>query len=247
MYFSRLILKDNAVKTPMFAKVFANPYALHQELWQVFSDSPDRRRDFLYRLEKSEKNPIIYTVSERIPNKDNELWSVETKSYCPNIVKGQLLMFSLQANPVDITKENRPSEKIDLWKKNRIAKGLKEKDVTKKRVRHDVVMFAKKKMGWSDLSVKERPPLAQVIHEAGLTWLQKRSVKNGFHIDINKIRIDGYMRHCFLKGAKEIKLSTLEFNGVLKVEEPENFLQMIYQGLGPAKGFGCGLMLIKRI
>ncbi len=48
-------------------------------------------------------------------------------------------------------------------------------------------------------------------------------------------------------GGKQVSLSTLEFNGVLTVADPKLFLETLYEGIGPAKGFGCGLMLVRRI
>jgi len=247
MYLSRLTLRDEVSATSLFWKIFANPYAVHQALWQAFSDSHERERDFLYRVEELGRKPVIYTVSEREPDKENKLWCTEIKSYSPNIVNGQSLAFSLRVNPVDTIKKDRMQDDIQSWQANRTAKGLKDKAVTKKRVRHDVVMDAKKKMGWQNMPVQNRPSMAQLIQKTGFGWLQKRSRENGFVVEDKKVRVDGYMQHCFLKKSKNIKLSTLELNGVLKVENTEDFLRMLYGGLGPAKGFGCGLMLVKKI
>ncbi|MCI0421919.1 MAG: type I-E CRISPR-associated protein Cas6/Cse3/CasE [Acidobacteria bacterium] len=46
---------------------------------------------------------------------------------------------------------------------------------------------------------------------------------------------------------KKIELSTLDFEGVLLVTEPDRFLRALLSGIGPAKAFGCGLMLVRRI
>jgi CRISPR system Cascade subunit CasE len=42
-----------------------------------------------------------------------------------------------------------------------------------------------------------------------------------------------------------VRLSTLDFDGLLTVADPGRFGELLFSGLGPAKGFGCGLMLIK--
>ncbi|MBI5196048.1 MAG: type I-E CRISPR-associated protein Cas6/Cse3/CasE [Nitrospirae bacterium] len=34
---------------------------------------------------------------------------------------------------------------------------------------------------------------------------------------------------------------------MLKVVEPDAFVQIIHQGIGRAKSFGCGLMLVRRV
>jgi CRISPR system Cascade subunit CasE len=56
------------------------------------------------------------------------------------------------------------------------------------------------------------------------------------------------------KGGKIIPVT---FEGVLKVVDPEKFKEQVYKkynekgeyiaGLGPAKAFGCGLMLVRKI
>jgi len=49
------------------------------------------------------------------------------------------------------------------------------------------------------------------------------------------------------KGKRQINISTLDFISLLTVIDPELFLGTLYNGIGPAKGFGCGMMMIKRI
>jgi CRISPR system Cascade subunit CasE len=46
--------------------------------------------------------------------------------------------------------------------------------------------------------------------------------------------------------ARAVIFSTLTFQGVLTVEDPAQFLAAVLRGFGAAKGFGCGLMLIRR-
>ena len=40
--------------------------------------------------------------------------------------------------------------------------------------------------------------------------------------------------------------STLDFEGVLTVSDPDTLLPAIARGFGAAKAYGCGLMLIRR-
>ena len=40
--------------------------------------------------------------------------------------------------------------------------------------------------------------------------------------------------------------STLDFEGILTVRDPDSFLAAIARGFGAAKSYGCGLMLIRR-
>jgi len=43
-----------------------------------------------------------------------------------------------------------------------------------------------------------------------------------------------------------ITFSTLDFSGILGVTDPGQFRNTLFNGIGPAKGFGCGLMMVKR-
>lgn len=51
----------------------------------------------------------------------------------------------------------------------------------------------------------------------------------------------------FRKGKRGGKLLSVTFEGVLKVRDGVALLKHLKNGIGPAKGFGCGLMLVKRI
>lgn len=51
----------------------------------------------------------------------------------------------------------------------------------------------------------------------------------------------------FRKGKYPGKLVTCTFEGVLRVDEPERLTRLLDNGLGPAKGFGCGLLLVRRL
>ena len=42
------------------------------------------------------------------------------------------------------------------------------------------------------------------------------------------------------------EIGVLEFEGVLTVTSPAEFVAAVLQGFGRAKAFGCGLMLIAR-
>lgn len=51
----------------------------------------------------------------------------------------------------------------------------------------------------------------------------------------------------FRKSGMAGKIKPVVFQGILKVAEPEALVQSIQNGIGPAKAFGCGLMLVKRV
>ena len=225
-----------------FAKLFQyNHYQLHQLLWQFFRDRPEKQRDFLFRQDSdSQGRPVFNVVSKTPPRHDDALWNIETKPYQPHLYVGDCLAFSLRANPVEQLKEARTPEELNRQMVDRKARGLTEKS-TKKRVQHDVVMHLKKSLSEAELSEHSQAALEQ---RAGEAWLNKRAEKQGFRV--LSVTAQGYQQQHFKK--RQIKMSTLDFDGVLQVIDPEIFIsQTLYQGIGRAKAFGCGLMLVKRL
>jgi len=39
----------------------------------------------------------------------------------------------------------------------------------------------------------------------------------------------------------------MAIEGKLKIDDKDRYKKALFQGIGPAKAFGCGLMLVKRI
>lgn len=225
MYFSRISLQDGAQRAPDFWRVFRDPYTLHQSIWQLFADHADRKRDFLYRLDRDGQKPVIYTVSTRKPEARSSLWRIELKQYDPKIREGIQLAFTVRINPIRTKRD--------------------EKD---KQHRHDVVMEAKTRLKTQGESQGGHTTLAVLVQEEGSNWLLARAEKHGFALTSGCIRADGYQQHCLFpgKGKRPIKFSTLDFNGLLTVTDPVPFLETLYKGMGSAKGFGCGMLMVRR-
>ena len=51
----------------------------------------------------------------------------------------------------------------------------------------------------------------------------------------------------FRKGGYGGKIVTTTFEGVLQITAPDNLLEALENGIGPAKSFGCGLLLVRRL
>jgi CRISPR system Cascade subunit CasE len=165
--------------------------------------------------------PAFYCVSERVPNDRHGVWDVETKPYLPVVKKDQRLAFILRANPIRTKRD--------------------EKD---KQHRHDVVMEAKTLLKQKQ---DELPRESELVQQAGYIWLTSKGEANGFSISDGEVRADGYSQYRFTKpkGMHSVSLSTIEFNGILNVTDPDLFIKTLYNGLGPAKAFGCGLMMVR--
>lgn len=223
MHFSRVRVHPDRLDPDKLAAVLTGGgYSLHQLLWELFPGEPDADRDFIYRRESENGWPMFYLVSDRAPLGVPGLFEVETKPYSPRLSSGQRLSFSLRVNPV-VTRKNDSGG----------------------RSRHDVVMDAKRQ----NRDRGEEIPTPDVITREGTRWLIGRAKKAGFEVDSRLIRVEGYLQHRIAKPGtrKPIRFSTLDFSGILTVRHPEPFTRMLFNGLGPAKAFGCGLMLIRKI
>ena len=241
MYLSRVNVL--AEQPDQLAKILkADHYELHRLLWLLFPEHKENDpRDFLFRRDESKGFPVFYVQSSIKPSPLAGILAVESKEFNPQLKAGDKLRFTLRANPVaQITKE-RTTEEQELLRIGRQKKGLRDKEtLPMKRIRHDVVMQLKKTL----LDEVEQYSQAELEQLAGETWLEKKAGINGFKL--HSVIADGYQQHYFKK--RGIKISTLDFQGVLEVTEPEVFIRdALYKGIGPAKAFGCGLLSLARI
>ncbi len=226
-----------------------DPYGQHQAIWKLFNVAQGERTDraaFLFRAEQRDGLPMFFVISRRQPQDHARQWRIETKQYCPDIQAGDRLAFKLRVNPVVHDKKERTSEEAKRWIARRRNEQRSEKPVTKKRIRHDAVMDAKTRMGWKDVPANRRPTLAYLACEAGACWLRDREERLGCQFDSKVLRVDGY-RTWRLHSRKNIELATLDFEGMLTVTGQQRFLDAVLLGIGPAKAFGCGLLLVRRI
>ena len=82
-------------------------------------------------------------------------------------------------------------------------------------------------------------------------WLRARAEPGGFQIidstvlDIDRVQIRSSAGGS--SGSHQISFATATVTGRVSVTDPDVFRQVLVDGLGPQKAFGCGLMLIKRL
>jgi CRISPR system Cascade subunit CasE len=315
MYFSRIRIKPVIFKSTQLARLLSeSSYNAHRLLWDLFPD--EKKRNFIYREEIAREQlgiqagvrgePIYYLVSSTRPFSENPFFEIETKKYQPKLQKGDQLNFKLRANPVVIEKVDRENPEHYLKERSRRQVANKDK-LTKKRIRHDVVMYAqktflislcaelnlqshlssvpqkkeykkallthgglalderltrflKKDFRYSErlcqsmrLHAKLEWSIKAIVDYALEDWMKERGKKDGFFIakdDNNqyKLQNSAYRWHS-IKADKGIKsgFSSVDFIGDLEITDVEKFTKALFNGIGPAKAFGCGLMLVRRI
>lgn len=241
-YFSRIQL-DTAHPKAREALLMAgagDAYREHQWLWRFFAADAGAARDFLFRrIEPQGGQPaLVYTVSARAPQAPHPAWRVDTREYAPQVAVGQCLRFELRVNPVRSIRS----------------------DGGARSVRHDVVMHAKKQrmaangvQHWKQMQAETVDPTYELVHSAVSDWLlggdgkDGVAARNGFAVLDDSLQVDAYLQHRFpRRGAEPIRLSTVDLSGVLQVQDAERFRKALLGGVGHAKAFGCGLLLVRR-
>lgn len=77
---------------------------------------------------------------------------------------------------------------------------------------------------------------------AARAWLDKQGAANGFTVD--HMACLGYQTLRIAHGKAPIQLGVVDLEGRLTVTDPDAFRTALILGLGRARAFGCGLMLI---
>lgn len=200
-------------------------YDAHQFLWKIFPDDPEIKRDFIFREEKNDDLPTYFTVSERKPLNSFGAFKIDTKEYNPKIQIGDIYSFTLRANPTVAKKEAGQKHS-----KN-----------------HDICMDAKKEAKSKGFKSIEKD---LYIETETKNWLSaKKSELNGYQLIDTNISIDGYQQNRVYRkrGGKPILFSSVDYSGLLEVTDSELFKNLLFNGIGRSKAFGCGLMLIRRV
>ncbi|MFI4939730.1 MAG: type I-E CRISPR-associated protein Cas6/Cse3/CasE [Burkholderiales bacterium] len=108
---------------------------------------------------------------------------------------------------------------------------------------------------WADWKEESNKPLLyELVQKHCAEWLDEVAKRNGFEIALTdekepqrKLQVDAYEQTKAGKRDHNIRFSAVDFSGELHVTSPELFQLALCNGLGHAKAFGCGLLLVRRI
>ena len=233
LYLTRAVL-DREARAAALAPLLDPPDpdraldAHHRLIWTLF---PGRNavRDFLWRADGRGR---FFILSRREPVQSELFRPLETTDFSPRLAPGDRLGFILRANA---TKDRRvPTTECGRRPHRRV----------------DLVMDAlHKTAGQSALGssrVSERPGLRmKLADQVAADWLAAKGARGGFVL--GRIRVEDYSVRQFSRSAKSpVTFGLLDLSGILSVKEPDTFLATLGAGLGRARAFGCGLMLIRR-
>lgn len=222
MYLSRIELPWEAAR---------NPYDLHRKVWQLFPGEAHESRDsdeaerqgFLFRVEH---NPTgrparLLVQSRRAPVTAAGIVLVGTREFHPQPEAGLRLAFLLTANPVKTIVDAEAEAKFDKLKRH-AEKLIRRSEKTPRQP-------------------KSRVPL--IKEEEQREWLARKLAEAA---TIEAANVLPHAPTYFRKGNRGGKLVTVTFEGILNVTDPSRLTNLLENGIGPAKAFGCGLLLVRR-
>lgn len=228
MIMSQVRLNRRAGTQGTLAKILLDSTAAdrgHSLVWSLFSETGEELRRtregveiplFLFR----EIEPGAFLiVSRTAPSDPHGLWEMgQPKDYAPVFKVGQTLRFALRATPAIAIK--MPGEKRG------------------KRV--DAIMHAKFQA--------EKGARAEVpVETIALDWLYKREDALGVTFARDRCKASGYrqVQVPHQQKPKPISFSEIDYEGVLTVADPKKLTKALFVGVGKAKAYGCGLLLVR--
>lgn len=234
----------------------------------------ERAAEQLSRPGRLKAAPVYFVLSPERPT-GNKLFEVESKPYQPNLKEGDRLSFKLRVNAVVTRGGKRHDIVMDAqnrWlneqleavgqpingkksaRKQRLLDYAGDLQLTRWREEIDAGIYRQKleqQMGRTSLmewAIKTTE--ATRVHQ----WWERQGEENhGFEITMHPItgqpllEFAAYNHHPLPEKEKRAGFSSIDLSGEITVTEAERFTKLLMNGIGPAKAFGCGLMLVRRI
>ncbi|MEW6670489.1 MAG: type I-E CRISPR-associated protein Cas6/Cse3/CasE [Thermodesulfobacteriota bacterium] len=201
MYLSKIHINSSACR---------NPYEIHRVLWRLFPEDVEARRDFLFRIEHSDRNhaDVLMQSKKKPEGSSVEARILAWKDFFLSLCAGQRLRFLLIANPIKTIKNE--------------AGQTEENGETK----------------------KCRVPL--IREESQRAWIER---KFQYAASLESLVIDPMSPMRFRKGKEDRagKIQPVRFQGILNVKTLEKMTDLVENGIGPAKAFGCGMLSLAKV
>jgi len=204
-------------------ELVASPQRMHAAVLSAFLPGTSERERVLWRLDEPDRHTLnLYIVSATEP-------SLET----------MVEQAGWQTQPVWRTADYR-----------RFLDGLESGQRWIFRLRANPVVSVRPEGGGRG----QRVPLARAEEQEA--WLLGRASRLGFAVvqgDQGRpnLQVSDRHRDAFRRGwgsdARTVTLATARFDGVLEVTDPSALRSTLQQGVGSAKGYGCGLMTLARL
>lgn len=274
MYLSRVSLNAGAeAKKELVNLLQGGVYASHQLLWRLFSEKTERH--FLFRQEQGDGygaakgEPVFYVLSSEPPEDTSDLFHTQVKPFQPKLRVGDRLGFTLRVNPTVCRQGKRHDVLMDAritWLKTQAAELGVTSDISQRQLKEQVLdkardqhlenwqsqIFASRYSEALESSVGRMATLDLVLNvvadNALQSWWTSRLPKLGLIADAgDPLQSSGYLQHGLARKSEKARFSSVDLTGQASVVDPEVFTKTLSEGIGRAKAFGCGLMLIRRL
>lgn len=195
----------------------------HHLVWSLFGDRSGQR-PFLYRMTGATATSPILIASSVPPEDHHNLWDIEVKSHhlFDNLTVGDRIHWSLRVN---------------ACVKSKLGTGKS------KSARHCIV----------DHALREKVPGTSLKLAQDLVpkWLQPRlESKYGLECRLEDMRVESYAKRQFGHGPRggqpPVVVAMTDIIGAGVITDISAVRRAVSDGIGAAKSYGCGLLLLKR-
>lgn len=205
-------------------------YAWHKRIWEgCFPGAPDAGRDFLMRIDHIEGDFRLWVLAKRKPTLPK--WcspeNFAIKEISPSFLTHRYYAFDLRANPVKAIVQRGPD-----------GETLKRSN-------------GKRKSGKRIPLVNREELHAWLVRKGEIRCRDRKTgldVPGGFRIVEDKsLEISPMVESHFRKRGHSGYHGCVQFRGILEVTDRERFIETYQSGIGSAKSFGFGLLLLAPI
>ncbi|OMH30528.1 type I-E CRISPR-associated protein Cas6/Cse3/CasE [Motiliproteus sp. MSK22-1] len=252
-------------------------YGLHRLFWGLFDSKKrnflfreELAAEQLTCQGKRRADPLYYLLSAQEPQQDSPLLQVESKRYEPKLSTGDRLSFKLRVNAVVSRNGKRHDIVMDTqrsWLQQELAalnlSGEGDKGSCKRRLLEhadDTRLIAWKSQiekGPFGHRLEYRLKRSELLEWAMKTavevaifrWWLRQGERHGFGLPENETSLQAmaYQKHHLPEKNRNAGFNSLDLSGEVIVRDVDKFKELLFDGTGPAKAFGCGLMMIRRV
>ena len=211
---------------PAFREGLVDSYAWHKKVWECFPGQPDKRRHFLSRVDMLEGAFRVWILAAERPERPT--WcpaeGFDLKEIPSSFLSHRYYAFDLRANPVKA-----------LVQRDDYGQPLRKADGRRKSGKRVPLIDLEELRAWLVRKGEVRCRDQETC----------RDVPGGFRlVDDRPLEIRPQPSSHFRKKGQHGCHGGVQFRGVLEVVDLEHFRRTYQAGIGSAKGFGFGLLLL---
>lgn len=196
-----------------------NTYALHKALWTLFPDQPREAR----KAREEERQGFLFRVEQRRTGYA-ALVLLQSRVAPESTADG----VRLESPPKTFQPEFSAGQMLRFRLTANPVKTIRDED-GRRNTKGEVKSC--------------RVPLLKEEEQA--QWLI-RHLEPAAEVTVDALVCRPEMPVYFRKGNDHAKIKPVMFEGMLTVKSPDTFWTLIRNGVGPAKGLGCGLLSVAR-